>query len=119
MIILKAALLLVVNFILYASFGSFFEIKRGRTWSLPVAVGVGFFAYYALFALFCLPVMLTYRPLSLLGGIWIIPCSIVPVQEAVECQVFRHPKRYIGKQGILCICHAYNRSDGVSCCNVV
>ena len=83
MIILKAAMLLVVNFILYAAFGSFFEIRRGRKWSLPVTIGIGFFAYYALFAFVCLPVVLTYRPLSLLSGIWSLPCIIVPVLSAV------------------------------------
>ena len=86
MIILKAVALLIVNFILYAAFGSFFEIKRGRKWSLPVTVAVGFFAYYALFSLVCLPVMLTYRPLSLLCGIWAVPCIAVPV---VSVALFR------------------------------
>ena len=79
MIILKAIALLIVNFILYMAFGSFFEIKRGRTWSLAVNVVVGMFAYYALFALLCLPIMLTYRPLSLLSHIWTVPCAVIPV----------------------------------------
>ncbi len=92
MIILKAALLLLVNFILYASFGSFFEIRRGSKWSLAVTVGVGFFAYYAVFAFACLPVMLTYRPLSLLTGIWTAPCIIVPV---ISAAVFR--KEWVAK----------------------
>ncbi len=82
MTVLKAAVLLPVNFILYLSFGSFFEIRKDRKWSLPVTAAVGFFAYYALFALFCLPVMLTYRPLSLLSKIWMVPCLLVPVVSA-------------------------------------
>ena len=82
MIILKAAVLIVVNFILYAAFGSFFEGKD-RIRSLPVTIAIGFFAYYALFAVACLPVMLTYRPLSLLSKIWAVPCIVVPLVSAV------------------------------------
>ena len=77
MIILKALAVLVWNFIMYMAFGSFFGIRRGRSWSVPVTVTVGFFAYYALFAIFCLPIMFTYRPLSLLSHVWMIPCALV------------------------------------------
>ena len=83
MIIAKSAAVLLVNFILYLSFGSFFTVRKGRDWSVPVTVAVGFFAYYALFAVFCLPVMLTYRPLSLLSTIWLIPCALAVLAAAV------------------------------------
>ncbi len=92
MIILKALLLLLVNFILYMSFGSFFEIRKTKKWSLAVTTAVGFFAYYAVFALVCLPIMLTYRPLSLLSLIWVVPCALVPVASAI---IFR--KQWIMK----------------------
>ena len=85
--ILKAAVLVVVNFILYMAFGSFFTIRKQKTWSVAVTCAVGFFAYYALFALFCLPVMLTYRPLSLLARMWIVPCAVLPVLSIV---IFRN-----------------------------
>ena len=83
MIAVKATVLLIVNFILYMAFGSFFEIKRGRTWSLAVNIAVGFFAYYALFAIVCFPIMLTYRPLSLLSKIWIVPCVVIPLVSII------------------------------------
>ena len=83
MIAVKAAAAVIVNFIQYAAFGSFFCIRKNRRWSLPLTVAVGFFAYYAVFATACLPVMLTYRPLSLLAHIWMAPCIAVPVLSAV------------------------------------
>ena len=86
MILIKPLAVLLVNFILYAAFGSFFCIKKNGRWSLAVTVTVGFFAYYALFALVCLPVMFTYRPLSLLAYCWLIPCVAVP---AVSLVLFR------------------------------
>ena len=78
MMIIKALALVLVSFIEYLSFGSICCIRRGRKWSLPVTVAVGFFAYYAVFAAVCLPIMLTYRPLSLLARIWILPCAAIP-----------------------------------------
>ena len=81
--IFKAAVLPVVNFIMYLSFGSFFTARKGKIRSLAVTAAVGFFAYYALFSLVCLPVMLTYRPLSLLSRIWVVPCAAIPVISAV------------------------------------
>ncbi|MCR5687551.1 MAG: hypothetical protein K6G58_05980 [Lachnospiraceae bacterium] len=77
MIILKAAALLLVNFIIYMAFGSFFCVRKGQNWSAAVTAATGFFAYHALFAAFCLPVMFTYRPLSLLARIWVFPCALI------------------------------------------
>ncbi|MCR5302849.1 MAG: hypothetical protein K6E49_10475 [Lachnospiraceae bacterium] len=79
MIIIKALAVVFVNFILYLAFGSFFTVRSGRKWSLILTVAIGFFAYYAVFALVCLPVMFTYRPLSLLTRIWLIPCILACV----------------------------------------
>ena len=42
--ILKALAVFVVNFILYAMFGSFFCIRKDSKWSVAVTLGVGFFA---------------------------------------------------------------------------
>lgn len=94
MIILKALAVLVINFILYMAFGSFFTVRKDNKWSAAVTVTVGFFAYYGLFALFCLPVMFTYRPLSLLAYIWIAPCATV---VAVSLLIYR--KDWIKKIG--------------------
>ena len=83
MILLKAAVVLIVNFILYLSFGSFFCIGKDKKWSAALTAAVGFFAYYALFALICLPIMFTYRPLSLLSHIWVVPCVAAPVLSVI------------------------------------
>lgn len=83
MIIVKAVAVLLVNFIMYLSFGSFFTVRAGRKWSLILTVSIGFFAYYAVFALLCLPIMFTYRPLSLLAYIWLVPCAAALVVSAI------------------------------------
>ncbi len=83
MILIKAVAVFLVNFILYATFGSFFGISKKEKWSLTVTVMIGFFAYYALFALVCLPIMFTYSPLSLLAHCWIVPCVAVPFASFV------------------------------------
>ena len=75
--IVKAALVLMVNLIVYLAFGSFFCMGKKRLCPAPVTVAVGFFAYHALFAIVCLPVMFTYRPLSTLCAIWVVPCGII------------------------------------------
>lgn len=77
MIAVKTAGVIIINFIMYMSFGSFFVVKKKSDWSVSLSIVVGFFAYYALFALVTLPVMLTYRPLSLLAKLWIIPCGLI------------------------------------------
>ncbi len=83
MIILRSAAVGLANLILYLAFGSFFCIWKKEKWSLPITLAVGFFAYYAVFALVCFPVMFTYRPLSVLSSIWLVPCIAVPVVSAV------------------------------------
>ncbi|MBO4905030.1 MAG: hypothetical protein J5367_07380 [Lachnospiraceae bacterium] len=90
--IVKALLVIICNFILYLAFGSFFTVRKGRGWSLPVAVTVGFFVYYALFAVFCLPIMFTYRPLSLLTRVWAVPCAVI-LAAAIVC----YGRRWIEK----------------------
>jgi len=83
MILLKSAVVLLVNLIMYLAFGSFFVPQKDGRRSLAVTLCVGFFAYYAAFAIVCLPFMLTYRPLSLLARIWVIPCVIVFAVSAI------------------------------------
>ncbi|MCR4738996.1 MAG: hypothetical protein K5886_01895 [Lachnospiraceae bacterium] len=64
----------LLNFILYLSFGSLIlsipcKKEEGQT-RLSVRLLVGFFFYYTVFFVFCVPVMKLYRPLSLLSLIW-------------------------------------------------
>lgn len=78
--ILKAILAIIVNFILYLSFGSLICVRKDKRWSLPLTIVTGFFLYYGLFAVCCLPIMITYRPLSVLSKTWaivVLLCFIV------------------------------------------
>lgn len=86
MIIVKALCVLVFNFIMYLAFGSFFTVRKNSDWSMGLTLTVGFFAYYAIFALICLPVMLTFRPLSLLAGFWLFTCAAVFI---LSCVLYR------------------------------
>lgn len=71
MIIVKAIIAIVFNLIVYFLFGSLATVRSRKDRSLIITEVVGFFLYYALFAICTFPIMLTYRPLSLLSGIWI------------------------------------------------
>ena len=102
MTVLSAIAVLLVNFILYLAFGSLLTIRKNKEWSLSFTLAVGFFAYYALFAFFCLPVMFTYRPLSLLSRIWIVPCCLVMI-----CSMILFFKEWI-KKGRKIICDINN-----------
>lgn len=83
MTVIKALCVLVVNFIMYLAFGSFFTVRKDCKWSAGLTVTVGFFAYYAMFGLVTLPVMFTYRPLSTLAKLWLVPCIVLPVISLV------------------------------------
>lgn len=97
MMILKAIAVLVIDLIEYLAFGSFFGFGRNRKWPLTVMLAVGFFAYYALFAIVCLPVMFTYRPLSFLARAWTVPAAAVPVLSAV---IYRRSWAAAGREAI-------------------
>lgn len=95
MLIVKAVIAVIVNLIIYLAFGSLFwsrtnNAKSGRLKSetnsgasLILTMAVGFFAYYSLFAIVTLPIMLTYRPLSMLAGIWSVFVGVVVLLAAV------------------------------------
>lgn len=87
-----AVFVVIVNCILYLAMGSFVTIRRNKPWSLPVTMVVGFFTYYALFFFVCLPIMLTYRPLSLLTYVWV---GVVIVALAVA--VLLYGKNWLSK----------------------
>lgn len=75
--ILIGILMIFINLIVYLSLGSLVLVRKGKTWSLTLTVVVGFFMYYGLFAICVLPIMLTYRPLSLLSLVWGIAIVIL------------------------------------------
>ena len=72
----------IVNFILYLSFGSLILRKKGKVDSLFLSVVVGFFFYYSLFFFVCIIPMKYYRPLSMLTKIW-VPIVLVIVVLSV------------------------------------
>ena len=71
--------LFVLNFIIYFLFGSFItsRIKNNEGLSLALTVIVGFFLYYSIFTLFCVPIMYRWRPLSMLSKIWIVAVAVI------------------------------------------
>lgn len=83
MIIFKAVIAVIVNLIIYFAFGSLVTVRKRDDRSLIITEIVGFFAYYGLFALFTFPIMLTYRPLSLLSGIWLAFVLIITALSIV------------------------------------
>ncbi len=105
MIAAKAICVLIFNFIMYFAFGSLITVRRHGDWSATLTITVGFFAYYALFAIVCLPVMLTYRPLSLLARLWMIPCAAILVISSVL-----YGKCWIGKAKDIAGDMVHNRS---------
>ena len=75
--IFKIMLGVLVNFIIYLSFGSLLMRKKEEGTDLGLSVLIGFFAYYSPFFFFCIPVMKLYRPLSLLTAIWVPIVALV------------------------------------------
>ncbi|MCR4656438.1 MAG: hypothetical protein K5770_09455 [Lachnospiraceae bacterium] len=70
-------LAIIVNFILYYLFGTVVLYKKGVKPHFMYRIMVGFFAYYAVFFVFCVPVMKYYRPLSMLTGIWTVAAAVI------------------------------------------
>ena len=73
------AALVIVNFILYLSFGTLLLRSKKEKPSLLISIIVGFFFYYFLFFFFCVPLMKYFRPLSMLTAIWVPFCAIVVI----------------------------------------
>lgn len=91
-----AVLVVIVNCILYLAMGSFVTIRKNKQWSLPITVVAGFFTYYALFFFVCLPIMLTYRTLSLLTKAW---AGVVLVAFVIA--VILYGKEWIAKGKVI------------------
>ncbi|SKB86190.1 hypothetical protein SAMN06296386_10734 [Lachnospiraceae bacterium] len=82
--LLIATALIILNFILYAAFGSLVTGRlKDRPFSATVSVITGFFLYYLLFELVCVPIMLKWRPLSLLSEIWGVILAVVVIAAVV------------------------------------
>lgn len=80
--IIRSVLLVILNLILYLTFGSIILNKKGKELHLGLSLLVGFFAYYILFFIVCFPIMIKYRPLRMLTNTWIpiaVAISIVSV----------------------------------------
>lgn len=75
-----SVLMVLVNFILYLAFGSFFtKGRKGGRFSMTLTVLVGFFAYYSIFTLFCVPMMIKWWPLSWLAYTWAGAAAVICV----------------------------------------
>lgn len=89
--ILTIVLGVIVNIVIYLSFGSLLTRKKGGELQLGMSLVVGFFAYYSLFFVCCIPVMKMFRPLSMLTSIW------VPVVAVIVLAALLLHGRAIGK----------------------
>lgn len=74
-------LVFLFNFILYFLFGSLITAgyKSDEGLSLPLTLVVGFFLYYSIFSLVCVPVMYRWRPLSMLVNIWVVAVVLISI----------------------------------------
>lgn len=79
---LTIALSIIVNFILYLAFGSFLCVRKNKDFSLGATLLFGFFTYYSIFFMFCVPIMVKFRPLSMLTKIW-VPVALLIVVASV------------------------------------
>ncbi len=71
------------NLILYFSTGFLILYKKGGKASVSECVMIGFFGYYVLFFILCVPVMKFYRPLSMLTGIWVIAVLLIFIMTLI------------------------------------
>lgn len=74
--LVKSVCLIAANLLLYFLFGSLFR-SRKKPFSAVFSILSGFFSYYFLFELCCLPLMLRWKPLSLLSRLWTAVILIV------------------------------------------
>lgn len=93
MLIIKAVLAVIFNLIIYFAFGSMMVCRNDTRKSVVLSLGTGFFAYYSLFFLVVLPLMFTYRTLSLLTVIWgifagtVVLLALVFKREIMTAQI--------------------------------
>ena len=79
-----AVLMMFFNLILYFFFGALITGRDSKErFSITRSVFTGFFLYYTMFTACCIPVMLRWRPLSMLSGIWSGVCIAVIILSAI------------------------------------
>lgn len=71
MVIIKSVLFILLNLILYLCFGALILNRKNKGLSLPLCLITGYFVYYFLFFIVCMPYMIKYRPLNWLTKTWI------------------------------------------------
>ncbi len=94
-LLLCCALLVLVNYIIYFCIGSLAICRlKDKPFSAGQAVIVGFFLYYCLFELICLPMVATWQRLSRLSLIWAILIAILClISIALNIKIW---KTYLG-----------------------
>lgn len=84
--IISSVLLILLNLILYLGFGSIVLRRKGKELSIPLCIITGFFTYYTLFFIVCMPYMIKYRPLTWLTRTWIPIAGIITVISIFICR---------------------------------
>ena len=100
MIKLAIALLMVfVNFIMFFLYGSLITGRFKKTgFSATISIITGFFVLLIVFDLCCFPVMLKWRPLSLLSGIWLaVTLGLCAVSVLINRRLFAECFKRIGR----------------------
>ncbi|MBR5376777.1 MAG: hypothetical protein IK139_05810 [Lachnospiraceae bacterium] len=84
-----AVFFMFFNLTVFFLFGSIpYTLHKKGSFSVTKAVFTGFFLYYLLFAFFCIPVMMLYRPLSLLTSVWVTAALTVCAFSALLLLLF-------------------------------
>lgn len=84
--IFAAVSLIAFNLILYFLFGAALTSSSKREMSLTRTVFAGLFFYYLLFSVFCIMIMLSWRPLHVLTSIWLIVITAVSLTGIVRAR---------------------------------
>lgn len=80
MLAVQCVAVIIVYFVLFFMFGIWaLRIAGGKSRSLGYTIIIGFFAYYAVFQIFAIPMMFSLMPLSMLTKTWSIVALIVVV----------------------------------------
>lgn len=84
--VISSILLIILNLIMYTCFGSLILRRKNKELSLSMSLIVGYFAYYIVFFLVCMPYMIKYRPLTWLTRTWIPIAFLVIVGSIIICR---------------------------------
>lgn len=86
MTIISSVILIILNLIMYVCFGSLILRRKNKELSLGMCLIVGYFVYYIVFFLVCMPYMIKYRPLSWLTRTWIPVALAAAVISLLVCR---------------------------------